>query len=170
MEAFDGTVLVVSHDRYFVNEVADRIWEIEDGQVKDYKGNYDFYLEEKEKLAQAAALAAAEAEKQRAYAEAKAKQQDAAHAVAASAPKKAEKAEKARRYSPEEAEKLLPKVELQIREQEAMMGLLEKRMADPANHADPANSAAMAAEHDEYETKIAELMEKWEALMEALEE
>ncbi len=43
-------------------------------------------------------------------------------------------------------------------------------MADPANHADPANSAAMAAEHDEYERVIAELMEKWELLMEAAEE
>ena len=173
LEAFDGTVLVVSHDRYFVNEVADRIWEIEDGQVKDYKGNYDFYLEEKEKLAQAAAVAAAEAEKQRAYAEAKEKQkaaaQGAAMAVAESVSRKAEKAEKTRRYSPEEAARLLPKVELSIREQEAMMGLLEKRMADPANHADPANSAAMAAEHDEYEAKIAELMERWEVLMEALE-
>ena len=49
LESFDGTVLVVSHDRYFVNEVADRIWEIEDLEVKDYKGNYDFYLEEKQK-------------------------------------------------------------------------------------------------------------------------
>ena len=174
LEAFDGTVLVVSHDRYFVNEVADRIWEIEDGQVKDYKGNYDFYLEEKEKLAQAAAAAAAEAEKQRAYAEAKAKQkaaaQGAAMPAAESVSRKAEKAEKTRRYSPEEAARLLPKVELSIREQEAMMGLLEKRMADPANHLDPANSAAMAAEHDEYEAKIAELMERWEVLMEALEE
>ena len=174
LEAFDGTVLVVSHDRYFVNEVADRIWEIEDCQVKDYKGNYDFYLEEKEKLAQAAAAAAAEAEKQRAYAEAKAKQkaaaQGAAMPAAESVSRKAEKAEKTRRYSPEEAARLLPKVELSIREQEAMMGLLEKRMADPANHLDPANSAAMAAEHDEYEAKIAELMERWEVLMEALEE
>ena len=50
------------------------------------------------------------------------------------------------------------------------MGLLEKQMADPANHADPEHSAAMAAEHDAYEAKIAELMEKWEALMEAAEE
>ena len=174
LEAFDGTVLVVSHDRYFVNEVANRIWEIEDCQVKDYKGNYDFYLEEKEKLAQAAAAAAAEAEKQLAYAEAKAKQkaaaQGAAMPAAESVSRKAEKAEKTRRYSPEEAARLLPKVELSIREQEAMMGLLEKRMADPANHLDPANSAAMAAEHDEYEAKIAELMERWEVLMEALEE
>lgn len=42
LEAFDGTVLVVSHDRYFVNEVADRIWEIEDLEVKDYKATTIF--------------------------------------------------------------------------------------------------------------------------------
>lgn len=73
LEAFDGTVLVVSHDRYFVNEVADRIWEIEDLEVKDYKGNYDFYLEEKQKKAAALAQAQEEAEKAAAYAEAQAK-------------------------------------------------------------------------------------------------
>jgi len=166
LEAFDGTVLVVSHDRYFVNEVANRIWEIENRQVKDYKGNYDFYLEEKEKITQAQAAAKAEAEKQKAYAEEQAHKNSAAQKTAPAAKKN----DKQRRYSPEEAAKLLPKVELSIREQEAMMGLLEKQMADPANHVDPAHSAAMAAEHEAYEAKIAELMEKWELLMEAAEE
>lgn len=166
LEAFDGTVLVVSHDRYFVNEVANRIWEIENRQVKDYKGNYDFYLEEKEKITQAQAAAKAEAEKQKAYAEEQAHKNSAAQKTAPAAKKN----DKQRRYSPEEAAKLLPKVELSIREQEAMMGLLEKQMADPVNHADPAHSAAMAAEHEAYEAKIAELMEKWELLMEAAEE
>ena len=165
LEAFDGTVLVVSHDRYFVNEVAERIWEIEDFQIKDYKGNYDFYLEEKNKREQAQATAAAEAARQKEIQEAQAKKQIAQPKVADS-----KKSDKQKRYSPEEAAKLLPKVELSIREQEAMMGLLEKQMADPANHVDPAHSAAMAAEHEAYETKIAELMEKWEALMEAAEE
>ena len=169
LEAFDGTVLVVSHDRYFVNEVADRIWEIEDLEVKDYKGNYDFYLEEKQKKAQALAEAQAEAEKAAAYAEAQAKKQ-AQHTASSALAADKKSADKKKRYSPEEAAKLLPKVELSIREQEAMMGLLEKQMADPANHADPEHSAAMAAEHDTYEAKIAELMEKWEALMEAAEE
>jgi len=166
LEAFDGTVLVVSHDRYFVNEVANRIWEIENRQVKDYKGNYDFYLEEKEKITQAQAAAKAEAEKQKAYAEEQAHKNSAAQKTAPAAKKN----DKQRRYSPEEAARLLPKVELSIREQEAMMGLLEKQMADPANHVDPAHSAAMAAEHEAYEAKIAELMEKWELLMEAAEE
>ena len=166
LEAFDGTVLVVSHDRYFVGEVADRIWEIEDGELKDYKGDYAFYLEEKQKLALAQAEARAEAEKQAAYAAAQAKKQA---QVVAGKEAKVQDAKK-RRYSPEEAQRLLPKVELSIREQEAMMGLLEKQMADPANHANPQHSAAMAAEHDAYEAKIAELMEKWEQLMEAAEE
>ena len=168
LEAFDGTVLVVSHDRYFVNEVANRIWEIDDGEVKDYKGNYDFYLEEKQKAAQAKAEAAAEAEKQAAYALAQQKKEQAANAQTVAAAKKDDN--RKRRYSADEAKKLLPKVELSIREQEAMMGVLEKQMADPANHVDPEHSAAMAKEHDAYEAKIAELMEKWEALMEAAED
>ena len=168
LEAFDGTVLVVSHDRYFVNEVADRIWEIEDHEVKDYKGNYDYYLEEKRKAAQSKAEAQAEAERQAAYALAQQQKHTETHAQNDAALAKPQ--EKKRRYSADEANKLLPKVELQIREQEAMMGLLEKQMADPANHVDPEHSAAMAAEHDAYEAKIAELMEKWEALMEAAED
>ncbi len=164
LTAFDGTVLVVSHDRYFVNEVANRIWEIEDCQVKDYKGNYEFYQEERAKQAALLAEREAELEKQKAYAEQQAKK----NAVQV-APEKVEAKNKQRRYSPDEAKKLLPKVELSIREQEAMMKILEMKMADPANHADPAQSAAMAAEHDEYENKIMELMEKWEQLMEASE-
>ena len=164
LTAFDGTVLVVSHDRYFVNEVANRIWEIEDCQVKDYKGNYEFYQEERGKQAALLAEREAELEKQKAYAEQQAKK----NAVQAT-PEKVEAKNKQRRYSPDEAKKLLPKVELSIREQEAMMKILEMKMADPANHADPAQSAAMAVEHDEYENKIMELMEKWEQLMEASE-
>ena len=166
LTAFDGTVLVVSHDRYFVNEVANRIWEIDEGQVKDYKGNYDYYQEELAKAAAQAEALAAEAEAQRQYAEQQQKQQAQATAATPARPSK----QKQRRYSPEEARKLLPKVELSIREQEAMMKVLEMEMADPANHEDPAHSAAMAQEHADYEAKIAELMEKWEQLMEASEE
>ncbi len=165
LTAFDGTVLVVSHDRYFVNEVANHIWEIEDLQVKDYKGNYDFYQEERTKEATLLAEREAALAQQKQYEAMQAKQK-ATQAV----PAKVETKNKQRRYSPDEARKLLPKVELSIREQEAMMKLLEIKMADPANHAYPAQSAAMAAEHDEYETKIMELMEKWEQLMEASEE
>ena len=162
LEAFDGTVLLVSHDRYFVNEVATRIWEIEDKSVKDYKGNYADYLEIRQKAAEVAAQQAAEAEKARLYAAQQAKK-------TLQEPQQPVKNTGKTHYSPEEAQKLLAKVELSIREIEAMMKVLEKRMSDPANHGDLEQSAAMAAEYQAYEKQLAELMEKWELLMEAAE-
>jgi ATP-binding cassette subfamily F protein 3 len=43
LSAFDGTILFVSHDRYFMDRIANRIWAVEDGQVKPYLGNYTDY-------------------------------------------------------------------------------------------------------------------------------
>lgn len=42
-----GTLIIVSHDRYFLNQLANKIWEVEDGQVTEYSGNYDDYTEQK---------------------------------------------------------------------------------------------------------------------------
>lgn len=42
-----GTLLFVSHDRYFLNQLATKIWEIEAGTIKEYNGNYDDYLQQK---------------------------------------------------------------------------------------------------------------------------
>lgn len=47
MKRFNGILFLVSHDRSFLNDVADRIIEIKDGQVSVYEGNYDDYLEQK---------------------------------------------------------------------------------------------------------------------------
>lgn len=45
---FKGTTLTISHDRYFLDRVVDRIIEIRDGRAEHYNGNYSFYLEEKQ--------------------------------------------------------------------------------------------------------------------------
>jgi len=168
LEAFDGTVLVVSHDRYFIKEVATRIWEIDSVGVHDYKGDYAFYLEEQEKLSLKEAVAQAEKEKQIAFAEAQAKKQKANEPVPVVETKPQPKKE--RKYTAADAEKMLPTIELRIREQEAMKKVLENQMNDLENQMDLEKSQAMAMEHEAYELKIAELMEKWEMLMEALEE
>jgi ATP-binding cassette subfamily F protein 3 len=47
LEDFDGTLLMVSHDRYFLDNVADRIFELKDGRITEYEGNYTDYLQEK---------------------------------------------------------------------------------------------------------------------------
>ncbi len=48
IRTFKGTVLVVSHDRYFLDQVAQRVIEIRDGQAEFYSGNYTFYMNEKQ--------------------------------------------------------------------------------------------------------------------------
>ncbi len=48
LRSFEGTVVFVSHDRYFVNGLATRIVEVENGGLVDYFGNYEYYLEKKE--------------------------------------------------------------------------------------------------------------------------
>ncbi|MDD4321671.1 MAG: ABC transporter C-terminal domain-containing protein, partial [Acidaminococcaceae bacterium] len=75
----------------------------------------------------------------------------------------------AKHYSSSEAEKLLPKVELNIREQEAMLKVLEAKIADPASQTSFEVSAELAKEYAEYKATIAKLMVKWEQIMESLE-
>ena len=48
INAFKGTVLTISHDRYFIDQVADRVIEITDGHAEFYSGNYTFYMDEKQ--------------------------------------------------------------------------------------------------------------------------
>lgn len=48
LKYYYGTLIVVSHNRYFLDEVVDTIWELEDGKVKVYPGNYSAYKEQKE--------------------------------------------------------------------------------------------------------------------------
>jgi ATPase subunit of ABC transporter with duplicated ATPase domains len=49
LDAFKGTVVVVSHDRYFLDRIVDRIFEIEDGELRMYEGGYSYYAEESAK-------------------------------------------------------------------------------------------------------------------------
>ena len=99
-----------------------------EGLRHDYKGNYDFYLEQREKKkAELVAQPATGASKQ--------EQSVNKQIIAVS--------QKEKRYSQSEAEKLLPKIELNIREQEAMLKVLEAKIADPSNQTSFEASADM---------------------------
>lgn len=171
LETFDGTVLLVSHDRYLVNEVAGRIWAVEEGHVTDYKGNYDFYLEERDKNrsreGQTAPTVPAASRKEEKPAPQGAQEPAAAKPAAAAPP--AEKKTEKKPYSPAEAQKLLPQVELKIREYEALQKVLSDKIADPANQQDLETSTRLAEEYAEQDKILDGLMDKWEKLMESLE-
>jgi ATPase subunit of ABC transporter with duplicated ATPase domains len=50
LEDFNGTIFFISHDRYFINKIAERVISVEDNGFRSYLGNYDYYKAEKEKL------------------------------------------------------------------------------------------------------------------------
>ncbi|MBD1914512.1 MULTISPECIES: ATP-binding cassette domain-containing protein [Cyanophyceae] len=74
LQHYDGTVLLVSHDRYFISRVATKIVEIRDGELRLYRGDYHYYLDKVAEEAEAKKRAALEAEK-KAKADAKRQQQ-----------------------------------------------------------------------------------------------
>lgn len=51
LDSFSGTLLFVSHDRYFINRLANRIWEVHGGGIRVFEGNYEAYREERRKAA-----------------------------------------------------------------------------------------------------------------------
>ncbi len=63
LQNYDGTVIVVSHDRYFISKVANKIVEIRDGEFRTYLGNYHYYLDKIAEEKEQARLAAIAAEK-----------------------------------------------------------------------------------------------------------
>ncbi|MBF1999233.1 MAG: ABC-F family ATP-binding cassette domain-containing protein, partial [Synechococcales cyanobacterium M58_A2018_015] len=74
LQNYDGTAILVSHDRYFISQVANKIVEIRDGELRLYRGDYHYYLEKVEAEKQRARLEAMEAEKAAKAAEKRAKQ------------------------------------------------------------------------------------------------
>jgi ATP-binding cassette subfamily F protein 3 len=56
LEEFAGTVVVVSHDRYFLDRVVDRVFEIRDGELHVYEGGYSYYAEQRARASQPAPM------------------------------------------------------------------------------------------------------------------
>lgn len=76
IQNYDGTLILVSHDRYFISQVATKIVEIRDGELRLYRGNYHYYLDKVAEEKEKAKLAAIEAEKAAKAAEKRAKQKE----------------------------------------------------------------------------------------------
>ncbi len=59
LNKYEGTIILVSHDRYFISKAANKIWEIVDGEIKEFKGSYAEWMEWKERMASYAKAPAA---------------------------------------------------------------------------------------------------------------
>lgn len=152
---FDGTLLVVSHDRYFLNKIANRIWDIENKTITDYMGTFAFYQEKKVPLIEAVLASTSFPSGT--------ERSNSVSVVKNNIPVRK------RNLSVADLQKKLDSTELSIREQEALLKILEQKLSDPASHADLELSKELAAEHLALENKLSKLLLDWEQIMADLE-
>ena len=161
--AFPGTFIVVSHDRYFLDRVANRTFELEDGRLTGYEGGYSAYREKKAALAR-------EAEEERTEAKPAPVREKKAPPAARGAARPKDAAKEARRaisgVSDEKREELLRRAEAELAMAEAELRLLEHEMNDPTAQSDPGRSREIAEAYAEKEREIERRYETWGALAE----
>ncbi|WP_294160385.1 ABC-F family ATP-binding cassette domain-containing protein [uncultured Selenomonas sp.] len=182
--AYPGTFLAVSHDRYFLDKVANCTLVLEDGKVTEYNGNYSYYRERVEAEEAAAAeereaqAERAKLEEKRAKEKARAAQKKAGvtsssvtskHADNRTADAKTDAALLGSIQSMSDAKRqeAIDRAEAEIAMAEAELKGLEYEMDDPAAQSDPVRSQQLADDYAAKQQEIEERYAKWERLTEA---
>ncbi len=150
---FEGTVLVVSHDRYFIDQVANQVLAIEDGRAEYYWGNYSYYQEKKQEKVKTLHLEKREAREKVVRPEIQLRE--------------AEKERKRilRRFNQE-----LTTLEASIMEIEQRKTELESLMSDPTTYNDEEKARDYTTEYRQIEETLEAAYRKWEGLNQELEE
>ena len=133
IEEFEGVLLFVSHDRYFIEKFAERIWLLEDGKIRDFKCGYSKYRSALEREA-------------------------AARSPVVSAPKPRKEKPKG---GTKDQEKLVRRLEREIEKQEQHIAALDVKIEEAA--ADYVELTRLLSEKEDAETVLMDLMEQWEA-------
>ena len=138
IEEFEGVLLFVSHDRYFIEKFAERIWLLEDGQIRDFKCGYQKFrsILEHEAASKPAVVSTSKPKKEK--------------------PKGGTK----------ETEKLVRRLEREIDKQEKLIGELDLKIE--ASAVDYQELTRLLGEKEEAELILLELMEQWESAQEQL--
>ncbi len=148
LNAYKGTVLYVSHDRYFINKTASRILELTHNAFINYIGNYDYYLEKKEVLTPADT------------------QIETAKNTAPSAQKLDWKQQKEQQAIARKKENDLKKCEERIEQLETKDKTLDEEMAKPENATNVAKLQELVKQKEEVTAELERLYEDWEKLSE----
>lgn len=148
LSGYDGTMLVVSHDRYLINKLADKVLYLDKDGITEYIGNYDTYLEarQQQEIRQAAEVKVAE-------------------------PKVNEYTlKKERRSEIRKKKSALARCEADIEENELKVAEIEEMLSDPEIAADYQKTIELSKEHEELKAQGEELLILWEELNTWLDE
>lgn len=142
LQQYEGTLLLVSHDRHFISQVANKVWWIEDQEVKEYPGNFQEFSWWWDKNNKGQDTSAKEAKPA----------------------KKKENTKQRDNEAEQKAAKELKQVEKQIESLEEEMKELEVQLADPKIYENPDEYAKVNSSYSKKKTELEKLMEKWEEL------
>lgn len=144
---YTGTIFTISHDRYFLNKVVDKILVLGENGVTEYLGNYDYYIEKKRQLS--------EMNKEE-NTETKTKTQL----------KEEKRKEKEQREIERRSKNKIKKLEDDIEQTEKKIVGLDMMLCQEEIYSNPEKSKEVNLEKAELEDKLASLYEKWEQIME----
>ena len=148
---FEGTLLFVSHDRYFIDSLATKVWVIEDGVLIPYMGNYTEYRTRKQPIVLDVPVSA----------RAKSGSSETTTTKAAAQVSRT----KSRKNSKVKA-RTLEDVEGEIEKAEERVKAVEEALAEAALKADAAKLTQLTAEYEQARTHVDELLVEWERLAE----
>ena len=158
LREFDGTVIIVSHDRYFLNQVATKLLVVEPGRFRVLDGNYDTYQHFiRQGLAQDAR--AAVAEKRSGAKAVRGTEQGSVLPADADADQSGGKAPRRKRKFPY---RKVPEIEAEIAEREARIQTLHELLAAPEIHRDGSRIKEVKAELEQHALALPQLYEHWE--------
>ncbi|QDH79730.1 ABC-F family ATP-binding cassette domain-containing protein [Echinicola soli] len=153
LEQYEGTFITVSHDRHFIKGVANKIWYIEDHEIKEYPGTYGEYMFWRSQQEEKGVATAPKKEK-----------------VAKPKPARNDGEVNQAKKDLKKKERELEEVEGQIMKLEEEKAALEKRLADPAVFQDEAESQQVNKAYEELRGKEQRLTLSWEQLAEEVQE
>lgn len=154
IRSYTGTVLVVSHDRYFINRIATRILELKDQKLYSFIGNYEYYDSHKEQVYTAAAAVAPES--------ADSVPDTTAPVSSAKDDYKKQKEEQARIRKKEND---IKKTEQQIEQIEAEISEIDREFEKPEIATNSAKLGELSKKREELSSKLSALYEAWEDLL-----
>ncbi|WP_071461346.1 ABC-F family ATP-binding cassette domain-containing protein [Bacillus massilinigeriensis] len=149
---YPGTLLFVSHDRYFINRIATKVYEMSASGVTEYLGDYDYYIEKKQEQEELLALANAE------------KKQE---AVSQDSDKKSYQQDKEAKKRERQRKRRLEEVEASIEELEEAIAAHEETLCDPDIFQNHEKVAKINGELENAKASLEVLMEEWAELADA---
>ncbi len=162
LKDFGGTVIFVSHDRSFIQDLATRVLELKPGSARNFLGGYEYYIDRLQAEAEASVPAKEEAAKDGGKAQGKESgAQEAAQGQKSSAALSWEEQKKAANEK-KKYERLVEKLGAQIEEKEAQKKALEEKMSDPAVYSNGAKAKEVQAQISALDSELEALNAQWE--------